>query len=169
MSGGSAGGGGAFDNLETLIKLIADKKDFEGKLKQLREAEAKAKAEADRLSELQHTLVTTRTATEKQSAELASAQSKYDADVAAYQKNRDRTLTTLNQRETELTNREATLNTERAEFDRHERSKLAELERRENELIWREARAADKDAALSQLHAQLTRKSDALQAALAAD
>jgi hypothetical protein len=171
MSGGSAGGGGvgAIDNLEALVKLMTDTKGFAARLKELREAELAAKTEADRLSEVQHTVVTARTDLENKTTALAAAVAKHTAEAVDYQKNRDRTLAALNQRDAELRDREATLNTERAEFDRHESAKRAELERREAVLAEREATARSNTERLAQVQERLARRSQALQAALAAE
>jgi hypothetical protein len=164
---GITGAGGPTDTLISLINLMADPDAVKTRLEELKKAEDKARAAHEAAVERERAVAAHET-------QLQNLRKKFDADVAAYEK--DKAAFIAHQREIDVAaaNREKALQAAETEINERARSEESiqrdranALRDREEVMTKREREAGVREHRLDELEAQLTRKDRALRAAMA--
>jgi RecA-family ATPase len=164
---GITGAGAPTDTLISLINLMADPDAAKTRLAELKKAEDKANAAHQAAVERERAVSTLE-------VQLQNLRKKFDADVAAYEK--DKAAFHAHQQEvnTAAVTRETTLKTaednlaERTRiFEADQRTRAVALSDRETVMEKRERDITTRERSLHELEAQVTRKDRALRAAMA--
>ena len=164
---GITGAGGPTDTLISLINLMADPDAAKTRLAELKKAE-------DAAREAHEAAVERQRAAQKIEPQLQNTRKKFDADIAAYEKDKaafyahqQEVNTAADARETRLKTAEDNLTERNRSFEADQRSRAVALSDRETVMEKRERDITVRERSLHELELQLTRKDRALRAAMA--